>query len=136
MSDREEQRNRDIERLTNHLHRLSIELQNTSEQLQRLQGTPSNQNNTQDKESTRARRKLQVGDRVLITNNYRGARGVVGTIVRVTEATVVIDPDNRGPEIRRYKDNVVHCHHEKERAIGNKSSKHKETKQMYRTITK
>ena len=44
----------------------------------------------------------------MITNNYRGARGVIGTIVRVTPATVLIDPDNGGPEIRKYKANVVH----------------------------
>ena len=130
MSDEEEQRNRHTERLTNHLHRLSIKLQNTSEQLQQLQGTPSNQHNPQENKSTRASgrnqqqqhqqpwrrqsrqqqriRELQVGDRVLITNNHRGARGVIGTIVRVTPATVLIDPDKGGLKIRKYKKNVVY----------------------------
>ena len=130
MSDEEEQRIRYIKRPTVCLHRLSIEIQNTSEELQRLQGTTTGQHNPREDDGTRALahnqqqqqqqpqgrrprqqqriRELQVRDRVLITNSYRGARSVTGTIVRVTPATVLIDPDSGGPEIRRYNANVAH----------------------------
>ena len=118
MSDKEDQRIRHIKRLTARLHRLSIEIQNTSEELQQLQGTTTGLHNPREDDGTRASarnqrqqrrvRELQAGDRVLITNNYHGARGVTGTIVRVTLATVLIDPDSGGPEIRRYKANVAH----------------------------
>ena len=130
MSDEEEQRIRHIERLTARLHRLSIEIQNTSKELQQLQGSTTGLYNPLEDDGTRASarnqqqqqqqpqgrqprqqrrvRELQAGDRVIITNNYRGARGVTGTIVRVTPATVLIDPDSGGPEIRRYKANVAH----------------------------
>jgi preprotein translocase subunit YajC len=108
----------EIQHLASELHRLSIETRSISERLHGLQeaqredrrashstehAAGSEEREEQNRNSTKD---LQTGDRVKITNNYHGARGTTGTIVRVTPATVLIKPDGGGNNIRRFKENV------------------------------
>lgn len=48
---------------------------------------------------------ITVGDKVVITNNYKFQRGVIGTAVRVGETTIVL-VDSAGREYQRKYTNV------------------------------
>ena len=48
-----------------------------------------------------AHRDFRVGDRVVVTNNYRGQRGLEGTVVRVSDEWIHFETERLG--IRRRK---------------------------------
>ena len=78
-------------------------------------------NNTINKElfqstKRKSRKNLRENDRVVILNNYRGKKGVCGTIQRFTAGDYVwIKPEkkvstNRSPSpLRRHQQNIAHC---------------------------
>ncbi len=61
--------------------------------------TPSASNRTSD-------HKLAPVDRVIITNNYKGNKGVVSTVERVTRVLVWIKADHQEDLIQKRKNNV------------------------------
>ena len=81
--------------------------------------TPAN--NTINKElfqstKRKSRKNLRENDRVIILNNYRGKKGVCGTIQRFTAGDYVwIKPEKRAATdrspspLRRHRQNVAHC---------------------------
>ena len=59
-------------------------------------------------------RSLAVGDRVVVTNNYRGQRGLTGTITRVTARQVHLRLDHQDRVIVKKKENVRRIDEEEE----------------------
>jgi hypothetical protein len=118
MSDDEQSYNpyaEEIKRLASELRGLSVETRSISDRLHGLQQS--------QREGRRARSAVvcaeaaskkkpndtfQVGVRVKVTNNYRGAKGTTGVIVKVTPSTVIIKTDNGDSDIRRFKENIAH----------------------------
>jgi preprotein translocase subunit YajC len=50
--------------------------------------------------------KLIVGDKVKVLNKWGGNKGIIGTITRVTNSQVWIEPDDGGTPFRKWKENV------------------------------
>ena len=109
----------EIKHLASELRRLSVETRSISERLHGLQqsqredrrasGASAFAEASSEEDKKKPRNTFQVGDRVKITNNYRGAKGTTGVIVKVTPSTVVLKPDNGGSDIRRFKENIVYA---------------------------
>lgn len=49
---------------------------------------------------------VRVGDRVEVLNSYRGLKETRGVVVKVTGSQATINPDNDGPNFRKYKRNL------------------------------
>ena len=86
--------NKEINDLTEEIRKLNIRLEN-------LQNSASN-SQTKRKNS----QPLTVGERVVVTNNYKSRSGTTGTIVRLTSAQAYIEPDNGKETFRSYKANL------------------------------
>jgi preprotein translocase subunit YajC len=51
-------------------------------------------------------KELTVGDKVRVLNKKDGNKGIIGTITRVTNSQVWIEPDDGGTAFRKWKENV------------------------------
>ena len=49
---------------------------------------------------------LKIGDRVVVTNNYKNRSGIKGTIVQLTKTQAYVLPDNGVVTFRSYKQNL------------------------------
>ena len=125
----------EVEELTNIFRTLIIQQRNLEEQLTRLNDSivdtnerlnlliNSNQDTSRDIEieavpaETEAvpvtqqpelprRGSFEIGDRVIVTNKYRGLKGTKGTIVSLSNAQATVKPDNNGVNFRKYKQNL------------------------------
>ena len=115
----------EIEELTNVFRTLILQQRNLEQQLTRLNESILNTNerlnllidNNQEQDNepetvtvieqseTPRRGILEVGDRVIVTNRYRGLQGTRGTIVSLSNAQATVKPDN-GANFRKYKQNL------------------------------
>ena len=125
----------EVEELTNIFRTLIIQQRNLEEQLTRLNDSivntnerlnlliDSNQDTSRNIEieavpaETEAvpvaqqpdlprRGSFEIGDRVIVTNKYRGLKGTKGTIVSLSNAQATVKPDNNGVNFRKYKQNL------------------------------
>lgn len=90
------------ERIRQQIQQISQDLAELSQRLEDLiiaeeQGNADLQQNEHD---------LIVGDRVVITNNYRGQRGLTGRITRVTARQVHLRLDGQDRTLIKRKENV------------------------------
>ena len=60
---------------------LTLQLCNITEQLKKLQIELVKEKKTSSQFS---RRKLQIGDQAIVTNNYQNLKGTVGTVIKLT----------------------------------------------------
>ena len=107
-----------IQNLTIDINTASEQLQRASERLRRIRNTtttrdtnvntpptptstrtPTSSNRTRD-------RSLTPGDRVIITNNYKGNKGVIGMVERVTKALVWVRTDHSRELLQKRKNNI------------------------------
>jgi preprotein translocase subunit YajC len=51
----------------------------------------------------REKKEIEVGDRVIVTSRYRNRFGTRGTIVKVTKAQYLIDPDKESNVARQFR---------------------------------
>ena len=91
----------------NEIQRLSQEIENLSTQLNQL----IIEDNQAEEEVPPAanpniEEELQEGDRVVITNNYRGQRGSQGVVTHVTPKQVSIRIDGQRRVVNKKKTNV------------------------------
>ena len=86
--------NKEINDLTEEIRKLNIRLES-------LQNSASN-SQTKRKRSD----PLTVGERVVVTNNYKNRSGTTGTIVKLTSTQAYIKPDNGKDIFRSYKENL------------------------------
>jgi hypothetical protein len=125
----------EVEELTNVFRELIIQQHNLKEQLTRLNesivntnerlnllidsGQDTNRNNevlsipadnqaipSTEQPDLARRGSFEVGDRVVVTNKYRGLKGTKGTIVSLSNAQATVKPDNNGATFRKYKQNL------------------------------
>jgi preprotein translocase subunit YajC len=99
----------ELEELIAELDQLQLQVNTVSRRLQSVrerqrQKTRNNSDHTRQKK--KKREPLRAGDRVVVTNRYKGRQGLEGTIVKVTAAQVQVKPDNGDEEFRIYKANV------------------------------
>ena len=93
-----------IDTLSSELNRLVIKDNlDTNQTGQEQQG---NQPEPVTTPTTAERTELQEGDRVVITNNYKGQRGSVGTITSVTKHQVSLRIEGQRRVINKKKSNV------------------------------
>ena len=92
---------------THQLQRLQIQLNNTETRINELKGRRRTLNSDDKK-----RRNIIVGDKVRITDNYKGRRGHEGIVIKVTPTQVKIRPSNGGEVYNKYKQNVIRVQHE------------------------
>jgi hypothetical protein len=91
----------------NEIQRLSQEIENLSTQLNQLIIEDN-----QDREEVlpivnpNIEEELQEGDRIVITNNYRGQRGSQGVVTHVTPKQVSIRIDGQRRVVNKKKTNV------------------------------
>ena len=89
-----EQKEKHIELLLQRLSNLQLEQTRIIEELQRTRESPDP---TPTKEPA-----FKVGDKVRITNSYRGEQGLEGTIITANPKTARIETSN-GTRTRKYK---------------------------------
>ena len=82
--------------VTQQLNDLRLQVRREREEAEAARQTSRTNNN---------RRGLQIGDRVVILNNYQNLRGVEGIVIRLTTTFVTIRTDT-GREITRGKQNI------------------------------
>jgi preprotein translocase subunit YajC len=99
MSRKESKKDTELNRLINDLENLKIQVKDITKRIEDLQG------NTNHKKSDK-HRGFEIGDKVIITNNYRNRKGITGNIVRITPAQVKIKPSNGNAEFHVYKQNI------------------------------
>ena len=93
----------EVTELIKELEQLQIRITRVNERLRQLDSrTTRNERTTTNKESN----ELRVGDKVEVTNRYKGRFGVQGTITKVTSAQVLIRETGSGNTFRKYKANV------------------------------
>ena len=90
-----------IEDLTNQLLEVTQQLNDLRLQVRREREEAARQTSR----TNNNRRGLQIGDRVVILNNYQNLRGVEGIVIRLTTTFVTIRTDT-GREITRGKQNI------------------------------
>ena len=101
---------RRVQEIADRLEALSLESASLTRELRRLTRSTQwtadgGERNREETRSANNNRPLQVGDRVVITNRYRGRRGTEGTVVRVTSTQVTLR-DSSGDEHTRKQTNV------------------------------
>ena len=94
-----------IEDLTNQLLEVTQQLNNLRLQVRREREREEAQTARQTSRANNNRRGLQIGDRVVILNDYQNLRGVEGTVIRLSTTFVTIRTDT-GREITRGKQNI------------------------------
>jgi hypothetical protein len=102
---------RELQDLVDNLNRLQIQVNDVTRRIQnvreqRNRETQDQQVPAQPQNRRNRRRPLQVEDRVVVTNKYKGRQGVTGTVTKVTAAQVRVQPDGGGDSFRIYKANV------------------------------
>ena len=80
--------------------RLSLLLETNQEEPNGITETSATIN-----DSIRRRNSFEIGDRVIVTNRYRGLQGTVGKIIKLSNAQATIEADN-GETFRKYKQNL------------------------------
>ena len=110
-----ESSNTRIQELTKEIARLSIELgQVVSNKYQESNPSPiSTPERVVPPQTTATAQEthsieFQEGDRVVIKNNYRGQRGLTGTIISVTRVQVCMKLDISSKIINKKKTNILH----------------------------
>jgi dsDNA-specific endonuclease/ATPase MutS2 len=91
----------EITELIQELEQLQIHISRVNERLKELNNDDRTKKQTAKDKST-----LKVGDKVEVTNKYKGRLGVRGTVIRVTSAQVVIQEEGGDEVFRKYKANV------------------------------
>jgi dsDNA-specific endonuclease/ATPase MutS2 len=93
----------EVAELIKELEQLQVRITRVNERLKQLdrKGTQRKQTVT-NKESN----DLRVGDRVEVTNRYKGRFGTQGTIIKITSAQVLIQEADSDNTFRKYKANV------------------------------
>jgi dsDNA-specific endonuclease/ATPase MutS2 len=91
----------EITELIQELEQLQIRISRVNERLKELNNDDRTKKQTAKDKST-----LKVGDKVEVTNKYKGRLGVRGTVIRVTSAQVVIQEEGGDEVFRKYKANV------------------------------
>lgn len=99
MSRKDEENDKELQQLISDLEQLKLQVNDITKRIEELKGKPINKDPIKSKQ-------LKVGDKVIVTNNYRNRKGITGNIVRVTPAQVRIRPDNGNNEFQVYKQNV------------------------------
>ena len=100
---------REIEQLTNDLEQLQLQINTVNARLRIIRRNRENTNTTDtDTEAVRADEigPIAVGDTVQVTNKYKGRRGVVGEVIKLTPTQAVVRPRNGGEDFRMYKANL------------------------------
>ena len=98
--------------IENQIESLTQQLNSITAQLSRLRLQVQQERDQQDRRNTRQREGIQIGDRVIITNNYQNLRDTEGTVIRLTTSFVTLRTDS-GREITRGTQNVrVIQHHD------------------------
>ena len=104
-----------IGRLVDEVQNLSLELSEAKEELRKLQERMDvddaahlrkNRNNKEASVGKGKRKAFQIGDRVVIIDNYRGNKGKKGTIVGVTGQQVILQLEHQELQVRKWKENV------------------------------
>jgi hypothetical protein len=101
--------NREIDELTEELAKLQLQADIIQNKLQQIRNRNQNTEITQTRTAQKAEdrnRPLRIGDRVLVTNRYKGRQGVTGSVVRLTQTQAVVRPDNGEEDFRKYKANL------------------------------
>ena len=95
---------REIQQLINDLEQLKIEFNNKSDRITKKLTKLSEKVNrdTQQIQST----DIEVGHIVQITNNYKGTKGITGTVERVTDKQVTLREYHTDKTFTRSKNNV------------------------------
>ena len=100
---------REIEQLTNDLEQLQLQINTVNARLRIIRRNREN-TNTPD---TRTREvqadkigPIAVGDTVQVTNKYKGRRGVIGEVIKITPTQAVVRPRNGEEDFRKYKANL------------------------------
>jgi dsDNA-specific endonuclease/ATPase MutS2 len=91
----------EIAQLIQELEQLQVRISRVNERLKEL-----NNDDRTSKQTTKDKSTLKVGDKVEVTNKYKGRLGVRGTVIRVTSAQVVIQEEDGDEVFRKYKANV------------------------------
>ena len=96
--------------LQQQLTTLNQSITNTNERLNLLLETNQEPNGNIEtsaiiNEPVRRRNSFDIGDRVIVTNRYRGLQGTVGKIIKLSNAQATIETDN-GETFRKYKQNL------------------------------
>ena len=86
--------------IANTNERLSLLLETNQEEPNGITETSATIN-----DSIRRRNSFEIGDRVIVTNRYRGLQGTVGKIIKLSNAQATIETDN-GETFRKYKQNL------------------------------
>jgi hypothetical protein len=99
----------ELHELTTALEQLDIQANNIRRRISTIIRNQQQENTKSRKRTVIARsehRPIQVGDRVVVTNNYKGRRGTKGIVRRTTSTQAYIDIDNTNETIRSYKQNL------------------------------
>ena len=91
-----DQLKKEIEKLTIRIEILELERNQRDIERSNQQETPRNAPNSASFSTTQPVRGFRVGDRVRVTNNYRGQRGLEGTIVSITQHWIHFETENLG----------------------------------------
>ena len=99
MGQEENREDTELNRLINDLKNLKVQVNDITKRIDELKGNTNNKKITKNKE-------FQIGNKVIITNNYRNRKGITGNIIRITPAQVRIKPSNGNAEFQVYKQNI------------------------------
>jgi ATP-dependent exoDNAse (exonuclease V) alpha subunit len=98
MTDREQR----ISDIINRLESLTLEANGLVQQLQELR-KPDNDPGRKEKDKNESpSNDFKEGEKVIITNNYRGKRGTIGTVTHTTKKQVTLEDDSGKSYIRKY----------------------------------
>jgi hypothetical protein len=93
----------EVTELIRELEQLQLRITSVNDRLKLLKNNTEGNNQT---ETTKNKNILRVGDKIEVTNKYKGRLGVQGTIVKVTSAQVLIQETGSNTTFRKYKANV------------------------------
>ena len=96
-----------IKDLVNKLETLTIETRQLTQELKRLQENTTNLSINTNTQEAADSNPYKIGDRVIITNSYRGKKGTRGSIIATTTSLVTLI-DHNGKEYKRKHTNVKH----------------------------
>jgi hypothetical protein len=99
----------ELNELTTALEELDIQANDIRRRISTIIRNQQQENTKQRKRKVIVKtvnRPIQVGDRVVVTNNYKGRRGTKGVVRRTTSTQAYIDIDNTNDTIRSYKQNL------------------------------
>lgn len=96
------------EALALQLERLTLQANTVRNQLVQLNNQRTRREADKDKVAPVPRRNqtIQIGDKVVVTNKYKGRQGTIGIVTRLTRTQAYVDPEGDGEVFRRYKANL------------------------------